>query len=122
MVGFLDGYFVILDAPNSLFKISNLNDGLLYDGFDAATRTFASDPLVAMVIDHRERFLSYRLHPPSTRARHATLDDAAKASLDRQWADERSLVSWSPKTYNIGLDCLARVLRVYPFDFSWTTT
>ena len=57
MVGFMDGYFIILDAPNSLFKISNLNDGLLYDGFDAATRTFASDPLRAMVIDHRELWL-----------------------------------------------------------------
>ena len=57
MVGFLDGYFIALDSPNSLFRLSNLNDGLLWDGFDAATRTFASDPLLSMIVDHRELWL-----------------------------------------------------------------
>jgi len=57
MVDFIDGYFVILDRPNNLFKISNLGDGLLYDGFDAAQRTFAGDPLKALIVDHRELWL-----------------------------------------------------------------
>lgn len=57
MVDFMDGYFVVLDDPNNLFKISNLGDGLLWDGFDAAQRSFASDPLKALVVDHRELWL-----------------------------------------------------------------
>jgi hypothetical protein len=57
MVQYLDGFFIWLDRPNNLFKLSNLGDGLLYDGFDVAQRTFAGDPLNSMVVDHRELWL-----------------------------------------------------------------
>lgn len=54
MGGFLDGYFVVVDAVNNLFQLSNLNSGLEWDGFNVAQRSFASDPLRSMLIDHRE--------------------------------------------------------------------
>ena len=54
MGGFLDGYFVVADTVNNKFHLSDLNNGLSWSGFNVGQRVHSSDPLRAMIIDHRE--------------------------------------------------------------------
>lgn len=51
---YVDGFFVVLDTANNKFQLSSLNDGLEWNGLDVAQRSFGSDPIKAMQVDHRE--------------------------------------------------------------------
>jgi hypothetical protein len=52
--GFLDGFFLNLDAATSTFSISEVNDGAVWDPTQVAQRTAAADPWIAMAVVHRE--------------------------------------------------------------------
>ena len=52
--GFVDGYFVALDAATSTLQYSNLADGLTWDALDVVQRNTASDPWVSMAVINRE--------------------------------------------------------------------
>lgn len=56
--GFVDGYFVVLDAIGNTMHLSDLFDGTSWSGLDVAQRSTASDNLVAMMIGQREIRLS----------------------------------------------------------------
>lgn len=47
-VGFLDGYFILSEADSLRFWFSNLENGLIVDALDFATRSTASDRIVAL--------------------------------------------------------------------------
>jgi hypothetical protein len=55
--GFLDGFFLALDAATSTLQISNLLDGLTWSPSQIAQRTAGSDRWVSMVVAHREIWL-----------------------------------------------------------------
>lgn len=57
VAGFIDGYFVVLDAIANTMHLSGLFDGTSWSGLDVAQRSTASDNLVSMVMDHREIWL-----------------------------------------------------------------
>lgn len=48
--GYISGYFIAFDGPNSLIALSDLFDGLTWDPTQFAQRTMAPDPWVAMVV------------------------------------------------------------------------
>ena len=54
---FMDGYFVSLKDNSSQFQLSELNDGLLWDGTQVAQRSTGSDHVVAMIVEHRNLWL-----------------------------------------------------------------
>ncbi len=54
MGGFCDGYFIVLKGQSNQFNISELEDGLSWDGLDVAQVSESSNQLLAMAIDHRE--------------------------------------------------------------------
>lgn len=56
-VGFLDGYFVALDAENSILRASDLFDGTSWPVDQQAQRTAGADPWVAMKILDRQIWL-----------------------------------------------------------------
>lgn len=53
----LDGYFLVLDASNSTFYLSDLLDGLTWDPTMFAQRTIAPDPWISLVVNGRYVFL-----------------------------------------------------------------
>lgn len=53
--GFLDGYFLALDAPTSTLKTSDLEDGTSWSG--SAQRNTAGDNWQAMLVTHRNIWL-----------------------------------------------------------------
>lgn len=55
--GFVDGYFVALDAITSTFKISDLEDGTTWDPAQVAQRQTAADRWVGMIVKNREVWL-----------------------------------------------------------------
>lgn len=55
--GFIDGYFVALDAVNSTFRISDLEDGSTWDPLQVAQRTQGSDKWIGMAIKNTEVWL-----------------------------------------------------------------
>lgn len=55
--GFLDGYFLGLDVPNSTLYISALEDGTSWSSSDAAQRNTSGDKWVSMIVSHREAWL-----------------------------------------------------------------
>ena len=52
MGGFMDGYFIALDAASSTLKISDLLDGTTWDATQIAQRSTASDPWRAMLVKY----------------------------------------------------------------------
>ncbi len=56
-VAFLDGFFLALDAVNSAFYCSDLNDGQTWDLTQVATRTAGADPWIAMAVITRQIWL-----------------------------------------------------------------
>lgn len=50
MAGMMDGFFVALDIATSTIKISDLFDGLTWDGTQIAQRSTAPDPWRAMLV------------------------------------------------------------------------
>jgi hypothetical protein len=52
--GFLDGYFLALDADDSTLYISSFVDGLTWDPLDKAQRQTAPDPWVGMLVSDRQ--------------------------------------------------------------------
>jgi hypothetical protein len=54
---FTDGYFVSLRAASNQFQISALSNGLAWSGLDVQPRASASDPLTAIVMNHKELWL-----------------------------------------------------------------
>jgi hypothetical protein len=57
MVGFVDGYFLVLDMGTSTLRVSNLENALVFDPLDVGQRSVASDRLGSMLIGHREAWL-----------------------------------------------------------------
>lgn len=55
--GFIDGYFVALDAVTSTIKISALEDGTAWDPLDVAQRSTSGDKWVSMLVCRREIWL-----------------------------------------------------------------
>lgn len=55
--GFVDGYFCALDAESSIFKISDLEDGLTWDPSQVLERQTGSDNWKGMAIKNREIWL-----------------------------------------------------------------
>ncbi len=55
--GFLDGYFLALDAATSTLQISNLLDGTTWGALDIAQRVTGADPWVSMLVSDRQIFL-----------------------------------------------------------------
>lgn len=55
--GFLDGFFLALDAATSTLQISNLLDGTTWSASQIAQRTAGSDRWVSMIVAHREIWL-----------------------------------------------------------------
>jgi len=51
---FVDSYFIVLDTVNNKFQLSTLLDGTEWNGLDVAQRSFGSDPIKSMLVDHRE--------------------------------------------------------------------
>lgn len=49
---FMDGYFLALVNGSLSFQISDLEDGLTWDGLDIGTRSQQADNLVAFLVDH----------------------------------------------------------------------
>jgi hypothetical protein len=47
-LGYLDGYFVLSEVDSLRFWFSNLENGLIWDALDFATRSTASDRIVAL--------------------------------------------------------------------------
>lgn len=57
MGGFLDGFFLALDATTSTLQISNLLDGMTWSPSQIAQRTAGADRWVSMIVAHREIWL-----------------------------------------------------------------
>lgn len=57
MGGFLDGFFLALDAATGTLQISDLLDGLVWDPTQIAQRTGGPDPWVAMTVVHSDIWL-----------------------------------------------------------------
>lgn len=57
MGGYIDGYFLVLDANTSTFYISDLLDGTTWDPTQFAQRSLASDPWVALKVAGRNVWL-----------------------------------------------------------------
>lgn len=55
--GFIDGWFVALDAATSTLKMSNYLDGLAWDPTQIAQRNIAGDKWRGMIVIHREIWL-----------------------------------------------------------------
>ena len=53
-IGFIDGYFVALDATTSTLQVSDLADGATWPALSVAQRSVASDPWVSMVVSDRK--------------------------------------------------------------------
>lgn len=56
-VAYIDGYLAFIKPNTDVWFISNLNDALAYDGFDAATAESQPDGLVGIIADHRELWM-----------------------------------------------------------------
>ena len=54
---FIDGYFGVVILNSTTFQLSNLLDGLSWDGLDVAQRSWASDNIVSAITNHRELWL-----------------------------------------------------------------
>ena len=52
--GFIDGYFVALDATTSTLQVSDLADGATWPALSVAQRNVAADPWVSMVVADRK--------------------------------------------------------------------
>jgi hypothetical protein len=57
MGGFLDGYFLALDADSSTLKLSGLEDGTSWDILDVAQRSTGGDKWIAMHVVDRDVWL-----------------------------------------------------------------
>ena len=57
MGAFLDGYFILLLDKSPTFRFSALEDGTSWDALDVAQRSFSTDTLRAMCVNHRELWL-----------------------------------------------------------------
>lgn len=57
MVGFLDGFFLFNEPNTGRFWATSAYDGSLIDPLDFATAEGAPDPLMSLLIDHREIWL-----------------------------------------------------------------
>ncbi len=57
LVVFLDQYFVLHETDTGRFFISNLNNGLSYNGLDFATAEGLPDKIVSILSDHRDLLL-----------------------------------------------------------------
>lgn len=53
-IGFLDGYFILIEGGSLRFWLSALNDGSSVDPLDFETRSQSSDVLITGVVNHRE--------------------------------------------------------------------
>lgn len=56
-VTYQDGYFIVISDTDHKFYISEINEGLSWDGLDFASATADADNLVACMSDHRELWL-----------------------------------------------------------------
>jgi hypothetical protein len=56
-VVFIDQYFIANAKNTQQFSLSNLAEGLLWDGLDVAAKEGAPDNLTTILADHRELFL-----------------------------------------------------------------
>jgi len=56
-VSYIDGYNAFIKPSTDIWFISNLNDALNYDGFDAASAESQPDGLVGMISAYRELWL-----------------------------------------------------------------
>lgn len=54
---FVDGYFVALNSQNNTFHLSDLEDGLSWDGTMVGERNLSSDEVIGMICVHREIWL-----------------------------------------------------------------
>lgn len=57
MVGFLDGFFLFNEPGTGRFWATSAYDGSMIDPLDFATAEGAPDPLMSLLIDHREIWL-----------------------------------------------------------------
>lgn len=57
MVGFLDGFFLFNEPNTGRFWATSAYDGSMIDPLDFATAEGAPDPLMSLLIDHREIWL-----------------------------------------------------------------
>ena len=57
MGGFVDEYFLALKGNSTEFRISNLLDGLVWNGLDVGQVSQSSDNKIAMAVYHREVWL-----------------------------------------------------------------
>ena len=55
--GFMDGFFLALDATTSTFKISGLLDGATWSGSQVVRRSAGSDPWKSMLVSNKEIWL-----------------------------------------------------------------
>lgn len=56
-VDYIDGYFLFNDPDTQLFYITAINDGTNIDALDFAAAEGAPDPLISVLVDHREVWL-----------------------------------------------------------------
>jgi hypothetical protein len=54
---FLDGYFAAFPANSTQWHLSNLNDGLAWDGLDIFQRLWGQDNIVSAITNHRELWI-----------------------------------------------------------------
>ena len=57
MGAFVDGYFLVLKRNSIQYNISNLENGLIWDGLDVAQVSESSDDVLSLVTNHREVWL-----------------------------------------------------------------
>lgn len=51
MIGMIDGYFLAFNVLTNRYRISNLNNGLIWDANQFLARSIAPDPWQAMIVD-----------------------------------------------------------------------
>lgn len=51
MIGMIDGYFIAFNVLTNRYRISNLNNGLVWDSTQFLARSIAPDPWQAMIVD-----------------------------------------------------------------------
>ncbi len=55
--GFVDGYFLVLEAHSGKFYISNLEDGSMWAALDVAQVSESSNRIISLLVDHRQVLL-----------------------------------------------------------------